>query len=137
MSMTGRCLCGAVSYTAEDVQQHVHTCHCSMCRRWSGGAAFAASVGSVTFEGEQHISRYDSSEWGARGFCHQCGSNLFFHVKPIDQYMLWVGTFDDSSGFSLTQEIYIDEKPAGYDFVGDHARLTGREFLASIGQASE
>ncbi len=137
MSATGRCLCGAVSYTAEDVQPHMHTCHCSMCRRWSGGPAFAATVGSVEFEGEQHIRRYDSSEWGARGFCSQCGSNLFFHVKPMDQYVMWAGTFDDSAGLSLTQEIYIDQKPDGYAFAGDHPRLTEKEFLASIGQAQE
>ena len=30
-------------------------------------------------------------------------------------------------------EIYIDEKPGGYDFAGEHPRLTGEEFMQSIG----
>jgi hypothetical protein len=32
----------------------------------------------------------------------------------------------------LQDEIYIDQKPAVYDFVGDHPRLTGDEFMASL-----
>ncbi len=47
--------------------------------------------------------------------------------------MLFAGVFDDAEAFSLAGEIYIDSKPAGYGFVGDHPRLTEQEFLESIG----
>ena len=62
MNATGGCLCGAVTYSAEGTETDVHSCHCGICRRWSGGPAFAISVGKVTFEGEQNIGRYDSSQ---------------------------------------------------------------------------
>ena len=133
MSMTGQCLCGAVSYTAEDVETDVHSCHCGQCRRWSGASIMAAGVGSVEFSGAEHIKRYDSSAWAERGFCSQCGANLFYHLKGTERYNLWVGTFDDQTPFRLTGEIYIEDKPDGYDFAGDHPRMTGEEFMASIG----
>ena len=44
-----------------------------------------------------------------------------------------VGACDDSPDFELCGEIYIDEKPSGYDFAGEHSRMTGAEFMASIG----
>lgn len=132
MSESGKCLCGAVTFTAEDVESHVHACHCSMCRGWTGGPMLAATASGVTFGGEEHIVRYDSSEWGARGFCGRCGSSLFFHLKPADQYMISLGALDDQSRFTLAGEIFVDEKPAAYGFAGDHPRQTGEEFLASL-----
>lgn len=132
MNATGRCLCGAVSFTAEDIETDIHTCHCSMCRRWTGGPAFAAAVGKVTFDDETHISRYDSSTWAERGFCNRCGTNLFYRMKAPDQYVLWMGTFDDPAPFRVTGEIFIDEKPAAYALAGEHPRLTGAEFMAVL-----
>ena len=134
MEATGHCLCGAVTYTAENVETDVHSCHCDICRRWSGGPGFAVSVGKVTFKGEQNITRYDSSEWAERGFCKVCGSNLFFRWKEPDHYLLWMGTIDDLAPFNLADEIYIDKKPPLYDLAGERPRLTGDEFMASMQQ---
>ena len=133
MNATGKCLCGAVSFEAEGVEPHAHACHCDMCRAWTGGPLLAVSVGGVRFAGEEQVVRYDSSEWGARGFCSRCGSNLFYHLKPADQYLLCLGSFDDQTGFDLAGEIFVDRKPPGYAFAGDHQRQTGEEFLASLG----
>ncbi len=133
MSASGKCLCGAVRFSAETVETHVHSCHCSMCRSWTGGPMFGVAAQGVRFEGEEHIGRYASSEWAERGFCKQCGSSLFYRMKEPEQYVIAMGTFDDAEQFKLTGEIYVDEKPGGYDFAGDHPRLTGAEFLASLG----
>ena len=97
----------------------------------------ASAVGSVTFDGESHIKRYQSSDWAERGFCAECGTNLFYRFKDPEMYLLATGIFDDSEPFKLVGEIYIDEKPPGYDFAGDHPRLTGEEFLASLGDGDE
>ncbi len=137
MSETGKCLCGAVKFTAEDIDTHVHACHCSMCRGWTGGPMLAASVGSVEFFGDSNIKRYASSEWAERGFCAQCGSSLFYHLKEPNMYIMATGCFDNAEQFSLAGEIFIDEKPSSYDFAGDHPRLTGEEFLASMAGAGD
>ncbi len=136
MSATGKCLCGAVKFAAESVDAHVHACHCSMCRGWTGGPMLAATVQNITFEGEAHIKRFASSEWAERGFCTECGTSLFYHLKEPGMYMMATGTFDNSEQFGLAGEIYVDEKPSGYNFAGDHPRLTGEEFLASINAPS-
>jgi hypothetical protein len=129
---TGKCLCSAVRFTAESVETHHHACHCGMCRRWSGGALFVAAATGVKFTGTENLATYRSSEWAERGFCKACGSSLFYLLKPTGQYMLCVGAFDDSSEFRLAREIYIDHKPGGYAFAGEHPRLTEEETLAEF-----
>ncbi len=92
----------------------------------------AAHVGQIEFSGADHITRYDSSAWAERGFCDRCGTSLFYRYKRNDHYALWVGTFDDQSPFRLVGEIFIEDKPDGYDFAGDHPRLTGEEVIALL-----
>lgn len=128
--MTGKCLCGAVTFTAENVETEFEACHCGMCRRWAGSPLFAASVGSVRFEGEEHLGTFDSSKWASRGFCSKCGSSLFYYLKPADSYAMAVGAFDDSAAFRLVGEIYVDNKPPGYAFAGDLKKQTEEEVLA-------
>ncbi len=94
----------------------------------------AVDVGSVTFTGEEHLKRYTSSEWADRGFCTECGSNLFYFLKPRAMYIMCAGCFDDEEQFALSGEIFIDEKPAGYNFAGEHPRQTGEELMASLNE---
>ena len=129
-TMTGKCLCGAVSFEAKGVETHHHACHCAMCRRWSGGPLFAAPVESVSFQGEEAIGVYESSTWAERAFCKACGSNLFYRVKQTGQHIISIGTFDDTEAFKLVGEIFIDQKPDGYNFAGDLPKKTEAEVFA-------
>ncbi len=131
-SAGGQCLCGAVRFTVDSVDPHHHACHCDMCRRWSGGPLFAMSVSGAAFKGKENITVYDSSTWAERGFCRHCGTNLFYRLKKTGDYMISAGTFDDSSRFKLIGEIFIDHKPDGYDFAGEHPRLTEAETIAKF-----
>ena len=134
-SMNGKCLCGAVSFVAQNVDINAHCCHCSICRTWSGGPAVSVTAGAVTFKGEENITVFGSSARAERGFCKQCGTNLFYRMKEPGVHYMCSGPFEDQTRFTLVSEIYIDEKPPTYSLAGDHARLTGAQFLASIGQA--
>lgn len=128
MTSSGRCLCGAVRFTAEEVETEHHACHCGMCRRWSGGTPFFATLArNVVFEGSEQLGRYESSEWAHRGFCRTCGTTLFYFLKPTQSYMMSVGAFDDQAPFRLVRELFIDRKPDGYAFAGDHERWTEQE----------
>jgi len=132
-SATGRCLCGAVTFTATDVDPHFHVCHCGMCLRYGGAPTMSVNVGSVAFTGEADILRYRSSDFAERGSCRKCGGHLFYRVITPDIYLMNVGTFDDPSAFTVGGEIYVDCKPQGYAFAGDHPRETEDEFLKRIG----
>ena len=102
MERKGRCLCGAVSYTAKGLGPELGVCHCGMCRRWSGGPLFATSTEDLVWEGEDTIATYQSSEWAERGFCSACGSALFYRVTAPGPYHgdthLAFGTLDNQSG---------------------------------------
>src|SRR5688572_27069249 len=126
--MKGQCLCGAVTFTADEVETDHHACHCGMCRRWSGGAPLlCTAVKSVTFQGKENIACYASSSWAERGFCKTCGTALFYYLEPTRAYLMAIGAFDDQTPFALTREIFIDRKPPGYAFAGDHERWTEEE----------
>jgi hypothetical protein len=130
---TGQCLCGAVAFSAEDVEVDHHACHCGMCRRWSGGTAFfAARTDGVVFVRREQLGTYASSAWAERGFCKQCGTLLFYFLKPTQTYLMSVGTFDDPTPFRLVREIFIDRKPEGYAFAGNHERWTEAETFARL-----
>ena len=51
----------------------------------------------VTFEGEENISVFESSEWAERGFCKECGSHLFYRLKATHQYIMPAGLFDEDT----------------------------------------
>ena len=137
MSVTGRCLCGAVTYTAESVDSHYHACHCDMCRRWGGGPGMGVQATNVVIDDESELRVYQSSDWAERAFCGKCGSNLYYRMPSMGMTILWSGTLDDQSALEMNGEIYVDEKPDGYNFAGDHPRQTGAEFLASMGVPPE
>ncbi|HEX2842757.1 GFA family protein [Hyphomicrobium sp.] len=137
-TVTGKCLCGAVTFAADVSTRDVDACHCSMCRRWSAGPYIGLSHnGPVTFTGAENIGAYKSSEWAERGFCKVCGSSLFYHLLGTEHYSFSANALDDQSGFSLTSQIFIDEKPAYYDFANDTPKLTGAEVFAAFAKAGE
>ncbi|SIO48835.1 Uncharacterized conserved protein [Rhodovulum sp. ES.010] len=138
-SRQGGCLCGAVRYRLTETPEGYGACHCGMCRRWTGALAFAIDVapGGIAWEGAENIRTYASSDWAERGFCGVCGANLFWRMTapgPMQgMTAVMAGTLDSLEGLEMTQEIYIDAKPSGHAFAGDHQRLTEAETLALYG----
>ncbi len=130
--MEGQCLCGAIEISAPSIKT-IALCHCSMCRRWGSGPMHALHCeGEVNFSGATP-SRYQSSEWAERGFCGQCGTHLFYYLRPANQYILSAGLFPEQN-FSVTQEIFVDEKPAYYSLQADSKKMTGAEVFAQYSQ---
>lgn len=138
MTRTGSCLCGAVTYRVTDLPTHIGACHCQMCRKHTGGVFLSLRVAGdrITFAGEQAIATYTSSDWAERAFCGTCGSTLYYRVTAPGPYQgdyhIGFGTLDDTSGITLTDEIFIDKKPAGYAFAGQHKTMTEAEVFAQF-----
>ncbi|QDY69956.1 GFA family protein [Qingshengfaniella alkalisoli] len=133
---TGRCLCGAVSFTAKGAHDSFDVCHCEMCRRWAAGPMLAIESDSVDFEGEENIGIFTSSDWAERGFCKKCGTSLFYRLTiGSGETHVSAGALDDLAGMDLSKEIFIDRKPEGYAFAGDRPRLTEAEVFAAAGQS--
>jgi len=130
---SGHCLCGAVRFTAKNMSKNAGACHCTTCRKWGGGPFLAVDCGTdVTFEEERTISIYNSSQWAERGFCHQCGSHLYYRIKGNGQYIMPVGLFDDDGVFVFDHQVFIDEKPSFYCFANETHDMTGPEVFAKF-----
>ena len=78
---------------------------------------------------------YRSSDWAERAFCKQCGSTLFYRLVGRNEHFASAEAFDDTSGFAFTHQIFIDEKPAYYDFANKTNNMTGAEVFAAFAQS--
>ncbi|WP_120499847.1 GFA family protein [Roseovarius sp. EL26] len=138
MDKSGSCLCGAVSYNIANASDTCGICHCDMCRKWSGGVyiGYQAAADQVSFNGDEHITTYASSDWAERGFCKTCGTSLFYRVTAQGphhgQLHIGFGTLDDPSDVRANEEIFIDQKPDSYSFAGDTHKMTAAEVFAAF-----
>ena len=130
----GSCLCGVVRIKVTNVNKNIGACHCGMCRKWGGGPLMAVDCGTnVSFEGEENISVYNSSEWADRGFCNKCGSHLFYRLKEKKQYIMPVGLFDNDKYLVFGHQIFVDKKPSFYQFANETNDMTEAEVFAKYG----
>ncbi|PLX39005.1 MAG: hypothetical protein C0606_00205 [Hyphomicrobiales bacterium] len=133
---SGRCLCGAVSFSVSVPRAKFSICHCSMCRRWSAGPFMAVHCKTdLEFADPEPVGWYESSAWAERGFCSRCGTSLFYRLSNSPEGMLAVSAeaFDDKDDLELKQHIYVDQQPSRYAFADDAPRLTEAEVLAKFG----
>ena len=127
----GSCLCGAVKISTTNINHHIGACHCNMCRKWGGAALLGVECNnSISFEGEENISVYQSSAWAERGFCNKCGSHLFYRLKEENHYYVTVGIFDNDESLVFDLEVFIEEKPKYYAFANETKKMTGEELFA-------
>lgn len=84
----------------------------------------------VSFDGDEHVSVFDSSPWAERGFCRNCGTHLFYRLKEAGQHMIPVGLFDGEDNLVFKNQVFIDEKPAFYSFAEKTQEMTGAELFA-------
>jgi len=139
MIRKGKCLCGAVRFTIHDLNPVFGTCHCKMCQRWAGSALLGLTVpaDTVTFEGEENIKRFQSSDWAERAWCGKCGSNIWYQVTAegphSGTYHMPIGLLDDTSGLKMEREIFVDMKPDCLSLEGERERLDTAATLALFG----
>jgi hypothetical protein len=110
--MDGRCLCGAVRWTVESEPTSVHHCHCSMCRRWTGGA-FATLVWfkkeSVLWGGSRP-KVFRSSPIARRSHCETCGSPIHLAYDDGDEIAFAAGSLEHPETLSPTHHYGIESR---------------------------
>lgn len=137
MDRTGKCLCGAATFTAKGLSEEASACHCGMCLRWAGGPWIGVFVEALDVADESVVTVAQTSAWAERGFCNQCGSGLFYRVTAEGKHQgltsVSLGCLDDPNGLKLTKEWFIDRKPDVYAFEGERRRVTEAEAMAMFG----
>ncbi|MGE3746553.1 MAG: GFA family protein [Sphingomonadaceae bacterium] len=122
MSLTGRCHCGAISYSLEGEPQHSSLCHCEDCRRCAG----APVVGWAAFEAEQVTingspASYASSEHATRQFCGTCGAGLFYVNEQVLPGLIdiQIATLDDPEALPPQIQVQAAERLGWMNGVDD------------------
>lgn len=131
---TGKCLCGSVKFEFSLEKEEFDACHCGMCRGWSGGPLMTVHAGGdISFTGKEFIKAYSSSDWAERGFCVNCGTHLFYHLKGKPFFAVPVGLLEKSSHFKFVTQIFVDRKPENYSFANKTEMMTEAEVFAKFG----
>jgi hypothetical protein len=108
----GGCLCGAVTFELSPPFIAMYHCHCSRCRKSSGGAHatnLRATAGQVRWlTGEQLIARYrlPTAQRFGKWFCSQCGSPLPRVIAEADVAVIPAGSLDDVPPDTPTAHIF-------------------------------
>jgi hypothetical protein len=79
--LSGSCLCGGVRYELTAPFRRANLCHCSRCRKHSGGPALAQGRvprdGFRLLCGAELLRVFGPPDGMAKVFCAVCGSSLF------------------------------------------------------------
>ena len=112
--ITGRCLCGAVTYSADTEPVVQAVCHCTDCQRQTGNP-FSVIVGvpsaSFSVEGDSVASFVTTGEDHGgdteRHFCSACGSPVFSDAAVLPELtFLKAGSLDDASWLEPAAEVW-------------------------------
>ncbi len=110
--LAGSCQCGGVRFEVTEDFSAVRICHCTTCKKLSGGANTTngrARTDTIrVVAGEELIRTYQPAEGSAKSFCSVCGSNIFGGGWPESEY---------SSVRLSTIDSPFDRKPEAHIYV--------------------
>ena len=110
--MKGTCLCGGVRFEVTEDFLSVSACHCTSCKKISGGAGTVSGRANTSairvLAGEELLTTFQPAEGTAKTFCSVCGSNLFGGGWPQSE---------QASVRLSTLETRFDRKPERHVFV--------------------
>jgi hypothetical protein len=119
--ITGRCLCGDVTYEITGHLGIFQYCHCSRCRKFTGSAHAAnLLVRPQDFRwlaGEDQVGRYEVAEAKhfATSFCRRCGSSLPWLTQSGKSVVVPAGTLEDDPGIRPSQNVCYGSRAAWYE----------------------
>jgi hypothetical protein len=124
--LTGRCLCGGVTYSADSAPIAQGGCHCADCQRQSGSpfsVFIAVPADSFEVKGDT-LSAFatvgtDHGQETVRNFCSACGSPIF-STSPLlpNVTLIKAGSLDDSSWIEPQLEVWTSSKQPWAPLVG-------------------
>ncbi|MBC2664718.1 GFA family protein [Novosphingobium flavum] len=118
MTHTGQCFCGQVHFSIDAEPKGARVCWCRSCQRIASGSPTVNVLfpeEAVTWSGEitTIIKQADSGNTVERGFCPQCGSQLFSRtVDPQGAPIrIRAGVLDDPDLCPPSSAIWVSSAP--------------------------
>ncbi len=118
MKLSGKCLCGAVSYTCANDPVFAGNCHCNDCKKASGSGYaptlfFPENSVSISGEVKYFASSGRSGKMVDRGFCPNCGSQVFGKPAALPGMLaVRAGSLDDISAYAPQMDIFTSHAAA-------------------------
>jgi hypothetical protein len=111
-TLHGSCLCGGVKFEVANVPETLRFCHCTSCKKLSGGAGtINAPVPPADIrivKGEDLLQSYTPPGGSAKTFCRNCGSNLFGGGWPnTARASVRVTTFEEPVDAKIGTHIFV------------------------------
>lgn len=113
LKYSGQCLCGQIRYSVDVEPVLTGNCHCKDCQRSSGSAFIPAMIfpeQDVTVSGgvKYFESQADSGDIHKRGFCPNCGSQLFSRFSNTPGMLgIKAGTLNDASSYFPRLDFHV------------------------------
>ena len=128
--ITGKCLCGKVSYEVTGILGETSNCHCSMCRR-QHGAAFATYVRIEPddfrwLKGQEFVKVYESPRGGGWCFCSECGSSLAGTANG-QVTSVTLGTVEGDPGVKPEYHIFVGSKAPWFNITDNLPQFNERD----------
>ena len=129
----GGCLCGGVRFALTAPFRRANLCHCSRCRRHSGGGGLAQGrvprEGFRLLAGAELVEVFRPADGGmVKAFCRVCGSSLFGGTWPEGpEISVRLGALDDEPPIGPQYHSFVGAK-AAWEQLADDAlpRYEGR-----------
>ena len=105
-------MCGAVQFRIDGPVRDVWDCHCFRCRQFTGHhmAATHAQRNDVVFASDSGLHWYSPEPSVEYGFCHECGSSLFWRTTAQpDDMSICAGALDQPTGLRTTAAWWMSE----------------------------
>jgi hypothetical protein len=123
MAISGGCFCGRIRYEVDAPLRSARCCHCSRCRKaFSGAGSAYAEVEAGSFkwiQGEQELTRYETTPGWGLYFCRTCGTTLCgSHDGTVHGVTL--GSVDGDPRVQVGMHIFVDSR-APWDHIGGNA----------------
>ena len=114
---TGRCLCGAVTFTLAADPLAARICWCRDCKHLAanGTVNIVVPAAALRFSGDlsEHTMKADSGNDVTRQFCPRCGTHLFAKssARP-EMRVVRVGNLDEPSSIRPSANIWASRAPS-------------------------
>jgi hypothetical protein len=130
-SISGNCLCGAVSFQLEDNFEYMNLCHCKQCQRATGSAhasnLFTAPDNITWQTGAELVKRFDVDGRSiSNAFCTQCGSGLPYLSGTGKSLVVPAGSLNSTpSSIPRLANIFWTERADWYEDAVESAHVDG------------
>ena len=122
-TLEGSCLCGAIRFRIKGPYTDREMCHCSLCRKASGGG-FTTTIATYAenlewLQRDADINSYHHSDIYNPNFCSQCGSPVPL-VGKGGACFIPAGSLDTDLKVGIRKHMFVGSK-AAWDDIHDGA----------------